>query len=61
MQLERRGLSKHMIAYADEVLDPEVLTIGFIGRFATYKRGNLIFRILERIKKYLQIKKNLFK
>ena len=53
MQLERRGLSKHMIAYADEVLDPEALTIGFARRFATYKRGNLIFRNLDRIKKIL--------
>ena len=53
MQLQRRGLSKHMIAYADEVLDPEALTIGFARRFATYKRGNLIFRNLERIKKIL--------
>lgn len=52
-QLERRGLSKHMISYADEVLDPEALTIGFARRFATYKRGNLIFRNLERIKKIL--------
>lgn len=50
-QLERRGLSKHMVSYADEVLDPEALTIGFARRFATYKRGNLIFRDLERIKK----------
>ncbi|MFA6914535.1 MAG: hypothetical protein WCQ83_04995, partial [Endomicrobiia bacterium] len=49
-QLERRGLSKHIIRYADEVLDPEALTIGFARRFATYKRGNLIFRDLERIK-----------
>lgn len=52
-QLERRGLSKQMISYADEVLDPEALTIGFARRFATYKRGNLIFRNLERIKKIL--------
>lgn len=53
MQLERRGLSKHMVSYADEVLDPEALTIGFARRFATYKRGNLIFRNLDRIKKIL--------
>ncbi|MBR3655118.1 MAG: alpha-glucan family phosphorylase [Elusimicrobia bacterium] len=53
MQLQRRGLSKHMVAYADEVLDPEALTIGFARRFATYKRGNLIFRNLDRIKKIL--------
>ncbi len=52
-QLERRGVSKQIIRYADEVLDPEALTIGFARRFATYKRGNLIFRDLERIKKIL--------
>ena len=30
-------------------LDPNVLTIGFARRFATYKRATLIFRDLERI------------
>ena len=33
------------------ILDPNVLTIGFARRFATYKRGNLIFRDIERLKK----------
>ena len=37
------------IARADEVLDPEALTIGFARRFATYKRGTLIFRNLDRL------------
>src|SRR5439155_19560489 len=37
------------IARADEVLDPDALTIGFARRFATYKRGTLIFRNLERL------------
>lgn len=32
------------------ILDPEALTIGFARRFATYKRANLIFRDLERLK-----------
>ena len=32
-------------------LDPNVLTIGFARRFATYKRATLIFRYLERITK----------
>ena len=32
-------------------LDPNVLTIGFARRFATYKRATLIFRDLERITK----------
>ncbi len=31
------------------MLDPEALTIGFARRFATYKRGNLLFRNLERL------------
>ena len=37
------------IARADEVLDPEALTIGFARRFATYKRGTLLFRNLDRL------------
>jgi len=31
-------------------LDPEKLTIGFARRFATYKRANLIFKNLERLR-----------
>ena len=34
-------------------LDPNVLTIGFARRFATYKRATLIFRDLERITQIL--------
>src|SRR5207244_6804057 len=49
MQLERRGATPSEINRADEVLDPEALTIGFARRFATYKRGTLIFRNLERL------------
>jgi starch phosphorylase len=48
-QLKRRGAPPAEIARADEVLDPEALTIGFARRFATYKRGSLIFRDLERL------------
>lgn len=33
------------------LLDPSVLTIGFARRFATYKRADLIFYDLERLKK----------
>ena len=43
-QLDRRGASFDEIAMADEVLDPEALTIGFARRFATYKRGALLLR-----------------
>ncbi|MDR3256758.1 MAG: alpha-glucan family phosphorylase [Endomicrobium sp.] len=52
-QLERSGASQKVINYAEEVLDPEALTIGFARRFALYKRGNLIFKDLIRIKKIL--------
>lgn len=33
--------------------DPEALTIGFARRFATYKRANLIFRDIKRLRKIL--------
>jgi starch phosphorylase len=48
-QLKRRGSPPSEVAAAEEVLDPEALTIGFARRFATYKRGDLIFRNAERI------------
>ncbi|MFW9993871.1 MAG: alpha-glucan family phosphorylase [Candidatus Odinarchaeota archaeon] len=35
------------------LLDPEVLTIGFARRFATYKRANLIFKDIKRLRKIL--------
>jgi starch phosphorylase len=35
------------------LLDPSVLTIGFARRFATYKRADLIFYNLERLKRLL--------
>ncbi len=36
-----------------QLLRPEVLTIGFARRFAAYKRGTLILRNLERLKRIL--------
>jgi starch phosphorylase len=48
-QLRRRGATPAEVARADEVLDPEALTIGFARRSATYKRGTLIFRDVERL------------
>jgi starch phosphorylase len=48
-QLKRRGAPMAEIARAEEVLDPDALTIGFARRFATYKRGTLIFRNLDRL------------
>jgi starch phosphorylase len=53
-QLTRRGASYDEVLAADEVLDPEALTIGFARRFATYKRGALILRDTERLKRLLE-------
>ncbi|MBN1765119.1 MAG: alpha-glucan family phosphorylase [Sedimentisphaerales bacterium] len=55
-QLKSRGASPADIELAEEVLDPEALTIGFARRFATYKRGTLLFRDLERFVKILSKK-----
>lgn len=41
-QLERRGAPQSEIDAAEEVLDPDALTIGFARRFATYKRAALL-------------------
>ena len=48
-QLVKVGATFKEIAVAEEVLDPEVLTIGFARRFATYKRGTLLLRDLDRL------------
>jgi starch phosphorylase len=48
-QFRRRGAPPSEVAAAEEVLDPEALTIGFARRFATYKRGDLVFRDTERL------------
>jgi len=55
-QLVRRGAPPAEIEASEEILDPDALTIGFARRFATYKRGNLIFRNLERLAKIVNDK-----
>jgi glycogen phosphorylase len=55
-QLKRRGSPPSEVDAADEVLDPDALTIGFARRFATYKRGDLIFRNVERVVKLVNDK-----
>ncbi len=52
-QLRRRGAPNHEMQQAEEVLDPEALTIGFARRFATYKRGTLLFADAERLSRIL--------
>lgn len=53
-QLIARGASYDEVSTADEVLDPEALTIGFARRFATYKRGALLMRDPDRLKRMLE-------
>jgi starch phosphorylase len=53
-QLTRRGASFDDITIADEVLDPEALTIGFARRFASYKRGALLLRDVSRLQRLLE-------
>jgi len=52
-QLERRGAPPGEIARAEEVLDPEALTIGFARRFAAYKRATLLLRDPDRLERLL--------
>jgi starch phosphorylase len=52
-QLEKRGSPPSELRAAEEVLNPEALTIGFARRFATYKRGTLLFRDIERLARIL--------
>ncbi len=52
-QLERRGAPQSEIDAADEVLDPDALTIGFARRFATYKRAALLLRDPARLERIL--------
>ncbi len=48
-QLIRQGAGPSSVRAAEEVLNPEVLTIGFSRRFATYKRAGLLFRQPDRL------------
>jgi starch phosphorylase len=52
-QLEARGAPPSEVAQAEEVLNPEALTIGFARRFATYKRAALLLRDAERLTRIL--------
>jgi starch phosphorylase len=49
----RRGSPQFEIDAADEILDPDALTIGFARRFATYKRATLILHDLPRLNRLL--------
>jgi starch phosphorylase len=42
-----------LVVAGGTLLDPSVLTLGFARRFATYKRADLIFNDLDRLKRML--------
>ncbi len=48
-QCRRRGESDDVVEAARNMLDPNVLTIGFARRFATYKRADLIMADIDRM------------
>lgn len=45
----RRGESDKVVEAARKMFDPDILTIGFGRRFATYKRADLILTDMERM------------
>ena len=49
-ELSRKILREHVKQSTGVELHPDRLTIGFARRFATYKRANLIFSDLERLR-----------
>jgi starch phosphorylase len=52
-QCRRRGESDEIVEAARNMLDPNILTIGFARRFATYKRADLILTDLDRLDKII--------
>lgn len=49
----REGYPEDLVRAAEAALDPDVLTIGFARRFATYKRASLLFSDPERMRRLL--------
>jgi starch phosphorylase len=52
-QMKRRGTYHSELNWAEEVLDPEALTIGFGRRFVAYKRANLLLKDPQRLETLL--------
>jgi starch phosphorylase len=52
-QRERLGETPSSLRATSDLLNPDVLTIGFARRFATYKRATLLFSDLDRLKRLL--------
>ena len=52
-QFARHGEAPSVLAELESALDPDILTIGFARRFATYKRASLIFHDIDRLARLL--------
>ncbi len=46
-------MNTSLVVSGGTLLDPTILTFGFARRFATYKRADLIFHDMQRLKKLL--------
>ncbi|MBN2364652.1 MAG: alpha-glucan family phosphorylase, partial [Calditrichaeota bacterium] len=53
IQYERNKIGSLQMLRVKQHLKPDILTVGFARRFATYKRGTLIFRNPDRLKRLL--------
>ena len=52
-QYSRRNAPKSLMREVETVLDPEVLTVAWGRRFATYKRGTLLLHSPERLERII--------
>ena len=52
-QLAARGHPPDSVAAAEQVLDPNILTLGFARRFTGYKRPNLLLHDADRLRRLL--------
>ena len=52
-QFARHGESPAALTELEIALDPDVLTVGFARRFATYKRAGLLFSDIDRLARML--------
>jgi starch phosphorylase len=52
-QFARHGESPIVLDSVEAALDPDILTIGFARRFATYKRAGLLFSDIDRLQRLL--------
>ncbi len=54
IQFARHGEAPGVLDSLETALEPEILTIGFARRFATYKRAGLLFTDIDRLARLLR-------